>query len=204
MKPRRSNRGNKGDEAGRKKNKKAENEWKENPALEERIEEGTRNMMEVMMNEKEAILPVVGKDNKTQTTEKEKITSQQEDEINPTIVSGMTSNTTLSSRQRLKELPHNAQARWKTNKKNYEYAIKNNAWKNWINIYKFSSTTIAQHIVLSALDNDEIKKTSGMSKMQFVSLTSTVVPRVFNTLRHNIESAMRRAYESKCEGRGVV
>ena len=115
-----------------------------------------------------------------------------------TMASTMTSSIS-SQRRAIEHFSQKTQDAWCETRETFKHTIKETVNKNWIGEFKFDNTLIATNVVSTdCLDKYKMQVTPGMSRHEFIDITSRlIVTKVFNDLRHNIESAMRKKYLSK-------
>ena len=115
-----------------------------------------------------------------------------------TMASTMTSSIS-SQRRAIEHFSQKTQDAWCEAKETFKHTIKETVNKNWIGEFKFDNTLIVTNVVSTdCLDKYKMQVTPGMTRPEFIDITSRlIVTKVFNDLRHNIESAMRKKYLSK-------
>ena len=84
---------------------------------------------------------------------------------------------------------------WMEQQKAITRVVRGSINSSYLQYVKFDSPEIAKHIVQKCLLNHTIVATPGMSENQFVkACCDLIVPAVFNKVRHNIQTKLRKAY----------
>ena len=84
---------------------------------------------------------------------------------------------------------------WMEQQKAITRVVRGSINSSYLQHVKFDSPKIAKHIVQKCLLNHTIVVTPGMSEIQFVkACCDLIVPAVFNKVRHNIQTKLRKAY----------
>ena len=103
-----------------------------------------------------------------------------------------------SSNSEINDLPKNIKSLWKQQKVSMTSVFQDCINVHYLPKYKFDNIQIAKNVVQKSIKHYGLAVTEGMEQEKYIDLASkTIVTKIFNSSRHNIQSKLRAAYISK-------